>query len=74
MAAGRLDAATADEARGAVADTVQAIAVQSPGSAAVLVLALRDVAAVADGYTTNRAALFEQLRVNVEALATAAPR
>jgi peptidoglycan hydrolase-like protein with peptidoglycan-binding domain len=71
--AGRLDAATAEEARGAVADTVQAVAAQSPGSAAVLVLALRDVAALADGYTTNRAALFEQLRVNVEALADGRP-
>ena len=39
----------------------------------MLVLALRDVAAVADGYTTNRAALFEQLRVNVEALADGRP-
>ena len=73
VGAGRLDAATAEEAQGAVTDTVQAIAAQSPGSAAVLVLALRDVAAVADGYTTNRAALFEQLRVNVEALADGRP-
>ena len=39
----------------------------------MLVLALRDVAAVADAYTTNGAALFEQLRVNVEALADGRP-
>ncbi len=72
-AAGRLDAKTAEAARAAVADTVQAVAAQSPGRAAVLVLALRDVAGVADGYTTNRAALFDELRANVDALAAGLP-
>jgi hypothetical protein len=71
---GRLDAAAAEEARTAVAETVGAIAAQSPGRAAVLLLALRDVAAVADGYTANRAALFAELRANVDALAAAPPK
>ena len=65
--AGRLDATTAKAARTAVADSVQAVAARSPGRAAVLVLALRDVAGEADRYTTSRAALFDGLRANVAA-------
>ena len=72
--AGRLDPATAERARAGVAATVEAIRTQAPGRAAVLGLVLRDVAAVADGYTENRAALFEELDANVEALAAAPPQ
>jgi hypothetical protein len=73
VAAGRLDAATAESGRAAVSATVRAIRAQSPGRAAVLGLALRDVAAVADGYSTARAALFDELRANVDALAARPP-
>jgi D-glucuronyl C5-epimerase C-terminus/Putative peptidoglycan binding domain len=74
VAAGRLDAATAESGRGAVSATLRAIRAQSPGRAAVLGLALRDVAAVADGYSTARAPLFEELRANVDALAAGPPQ
>jgi peptidoglycan hydrolase-like protein with peptidoglycan-binding domain len=71
--AGRLDAAAAESANAAVAATLRAIRRQSPGRAAVLGLALRDVAAVADGYSAARTALFAELRANVEALAAGPP-
>ena len=73
LAAGKLDPAAAETARTAVAATVEAIAEQAPGRSAVLALALHDVAAVADGYTARRAALFQELQANVEALRTKAP-
>lgn len=73
VAAGRLDSAAAESGRAAVSATVRAIRTQSPGRAAVLGLALRDVAAVADGYSTTRAALFDELRANVDALAARPP-
>ena len=73
LAAGKLDPAAAETARTAVAATVEAIAEQAPGRSAVLALALHDVAAVADGYTAKRAALFQELQANVEALRTKAP-
>jgi hypothetical protein len=73
VAAGRLDASTAESGRAAVAATLRAIRRQSPGRAALLGLALRDVAAVADGYSTARAPLFEELRANVDALAAGPP-
>jgi hypothetical protein len=71
--AGRLDAANAESARKAVAATVEAISAQKPGRAAVLGLALHDVAAVADSYSNRRAALFTELEANVAALAKAPP-
>ncbi len=70
---GRLEPATAEEARAAVAATVEAVGTQSPGRGAVLGLVLEDVAAAADTYTAGAAALFRELSANVRALGEAPP-
>jgi hypothetical protein len=68
-----MDAATAETGEAAVAGAARSLRSQQPGRAAIIGLVLRDVAAVADGYSTARAPLFAELRAGVERLRAAAP-
>lgn len=70
---GRLQQGQADEASATLDAVLESVGSLPPGRGAILGLALRDVAAVADAFGPGTSALFEQLRESARGLDGSAP-